>query len=54
MPAYRAEWAAFVEAVTAGTAMPVGIDDGVAALAMAEAATRSAQSGETVRLGDLL
>ena len=38
MPAYIAEWASFVEAVLNKTAMPVTLDDGVAALAMAEAA----------------
>ncbi len=50
MPAYGAEWAAFVEAVEGGGPMPVTLDDGVDALAVAEAATRSAQTGETVRL----
>lgn len=53
MPAYAAEWAAFVEAVAGGGALPVTLDDGVAALAMAEAATRSAKSGASVRLEDL-
>lgn len=53
MPAYEAEWAAFVEAVSSGSAMPVTLDDGVAALAMAEAATRSAGSGQPVRMGDI-
>ena len=53
MPAYAAEWAAFVEALSAGTAMPVTLADGVAALAMAEAATRSAQTGQAVRLDDV-
>lgn len=53
MPAYRAEWAAFVDALNAGTTMPVTLDDGVAALAMAEAATRSAQSNQPVRLADV-
>ncbi len=53
MPAYAAEWAAFVEAVTEGGPVPVSLDDGVAALAMAEAATRSAKSGQPVRLADV-
>ncbi|MCP3971749.1 MAG: inositol 2-dehydrogenase [Rhodobacteraceae bacterium] len=53
MPAYQAEWSAFVEATETGSAMPVTLEDGVAALAMAEAATRSAQSGTTVRVDDL-
>ncbi len=50
MPAYEAEWAAFVDAVNGKTAMPVDLNDGVAALAMAEAATRSRQSGQPVKL----
>lgn len=54
MPAYAAEWAAFVDAVNAGQAMPVTLEDGIAALAMAEAATLSAQSGKPVALADLL
>lgn len=54
MPAYQAEWSAFVEAIQAGSAMPVTLDDGVAALAMAEAATRSKESGQPVKLTDVL
>jgi myo-inositol 2-dehydrogenase/D-chiro-inositol 1-dehydrogenase len=50
MPAYAAEWSAFVEAVTTKGAVPVTLDDGVAALAMAEAATLSAKTGAPVRL----
>lgn len=53
MPAYAAEWAAFVSAITQKTDLPVTLDDGVAALAMAEAATRSVQSGQPVRLSDV-
>lgn len=53
MPAYRAEWDAFVAAVTANTPFPVTLDDGVAALAMAEAATRSHQTGAPVEMGDV-
>ena len=53
MPAYAAEWAAFMEAITSGTRMPVTLSDGVAALAMAEAATRSARTGAPVRLSDV-
>jgi myo-inositol 2-dehydrogenase/D-chiro-inositol 1-dehydrogenase len=49
MPAYKAEWAAFVTAVNAGSALPVTLADGVAALAMAEAATQSLKSGSPVR-----
>ncbi|SHJ32030.1 myo-inositol 2-dehydrogenase [Ruegeria lacuscaerulensis ITI-1157] len=54
MAAYRAEWDAFVTAITAGTQVPVTLEDGVAALAMAEAATRSAQTGAPVRLAEIL
>ena len=53
MPAYRAEWAAFVTAVNAGSALPVTLADGVAALAMAEAAALSLKSGVPVRLQDI-
>ncbi|MES2847292.1 MAG: inositol 2-dehydrogenase [Pseudomonadota bacterium] len=54
MPAYAAEWAAFVAAVSAGSALPVTLADGVAALAMAEAATQSAKSGQPVTLASVL
>ena len=50
MPAYAAEWAAFVDAMTTGAEMPVTLQDGVAALAMAEAAALSAKSGAPVAL----
>lgn len=48
MPAYAAEWDAFVQAVRAGAAPPVTLQDGINALALAEAATRSAATGATV------
>ncbi|CAN7585558.1 inositol 2-dehydrogenase [Phyllobacterium sp. LjRoot231] len=54
MRAYLAEWAAFVDAVNTGSALPVTLDDGVNALAVAEAATRSAKSGETVKVASVL
>ena len=54
MPAYAAEWAAFVTAVNTGSALPVTLADGVAALAMAEAATLSAKSGTPVSLASML
>ncbi len=54
MPAYAAEWAAFVNAVNTGSALPVTLDDGVAALAMAEAATQSAKNGSPVKLVEVL
>jgi myo-inositol 2-dehydrogenase / D-chiro-inositol 1-dehydrogenase len=53
MPAYRAEWAAFVTAVGEGGPLPVTLADGVAALAMAEAASLSQSSGRTVILKDI-
>jgi myo-inositol 2-dehydrogenase/D-chiro-inositol 1-dehydrogenase len=43
--AFAAEWAAFVSAVNGGKAFPVTLDDGVRALAMAEAATQSSKTG---------
>jgi myo-inositol 2-dehydrogenase/D-chiro-inositol 1-dehydrogenase len=54
MRSYSAEWGAFVEAVTNARAVPVTLDDGVNALAVAEAATRSAQAGATVELASVL
>jgi myo-inositol 2-dehydrogenase/D-chiro-inositol 1-dehydrogenase len=53
MPAYRAEWDAFVQSVTDGAAVPVGLSDGVDALSMAEAATQSSKTGQPVRLADV-
>jgi len=53
MPAYKAEWAAFVAAVQEGDDMPVSLQDGVQALAMAEAAQRSFDCSRPVRLADV-
>ena len=53
MPAYKAEWAAFVAAVQEGDDMPVSLQYGVQALAMAEAAQRSFDSSRPVRLADV-
>jgi myo-inositol 2-dehydrogenase/D-chiro-inositol 1-dehydrogenase len=53
MQAYKAEWAAFVAAITEGAALPVTLSDGVLALAMAEAATKSAKTGQPVLLADI-
>lgn len=50
MRSYEAEWNAFVKAVQTQTALPVTLDDGVNALAVAEAATLSAKTGQTVAL----
>ncbi len=53
MSAYEAEWAEFVEAVVSKGAVPVTLDDGVAALAMAEAATLSKAEGRPVHLKEV-
>ena len=50
MPAYAAEWEAFVAALLDGADLPVTLKDGIAALAMAEAATESAKTGQAVPL----
>jgi myo-inositol 2-dehydrogenase/D-chiro-inositol 1-dehydrogenase len=54
MSAYVAEWSAFVAAVVGGKTPPVTLDDGVAALGMAEAAAQSLASGQPVALADVL
>ena len=51
MAAFAAEWDAFVEAVSEGRTPPVTLDDGVEALAVAEAAAESHRTGRTVELG---
>ncbi|WP_424932730.1 inositol 2-dehydrogenase [Amaricoccus macauensis] len=48
MRAYAAEWTAFVEAVVANSPVPVTLEDGISALALAEAATESARTGKPV------
>lgn len=53
MNAYAAEWDAFVQALAKGDDMPVTLADGVSALTMAEAAARSAKSGQPIRLADV-
>jgi myo-inositol 2-dehydrogenase / D-chiro-inositol 1-dehydrogenase len=52
--AYASEWAAFVDAVTKNSPLPVTLADGVNALAVAEAATRSAKTKSTVDLASVL
>ena len=47
--AYRAELDAFVDAVASGTPPAPSGEDGLAALVLADAATRSAQTGQPVR-----
>ena len=54
MPAYAAEWAAFVSAVTTEAALPATLADGVLALAMAEAAERSVAENRPVKLDEVL
>jgi len=51
--AYEVEWDAFVQAVVSKKAMPVTLNDGVIALAMAEAAAESAKTGSPVSLASL-
>ena len=50
MRAYKAEWAAFIAAIEERTPFPVTLDDGVNALALAEAATTSARTGQTIEI----
>jgi myo-inositol 2-dehydrogenase/D-chiro-inositol 1-dehydrogenase len=50
MPAYQAEWTAFVDALTGGTGFPVTLQDGINALALAEAATQSNRTGRPVEI----
>lgn len=50
MRAYETEWAAFLDALTTSSAMPATVQDGVNALALAEAANLSLKEGRTVNL----
>lgn len=54
MEAYRAEIAAFVQAVSAGAPPPVGGEDGLRALALALAAMRSVEEGRAVKVAEIL
>ncbi len=54
MPAYEAEWDAFVRSVAGEKVLPVTLQDGVLALAMGEAATQSAKSGHPVKLAEII
>ena len=54
MSAYAAEWAAFVRAINGGTALPVTLVDGVAALTLAESATLSVKTGKLLSLASVL
>ena len=49
---YRRELDAFVQALESDAAPSIGIDDGRRALAIAEAAVRSAKTGAPVSLSD--
>ena len=53
MRAYQIEWDAFATAVNEGAPMPVGMAEGVSALAMAEAANRSLDTNASVALSDV-
>ena len=50
MRAYEAEWRQFIDAVAAGGTAPVGVQDGVNALALAEAANISLAEERAVRI----
>lgn len=49
--AYRNELSAFIEATQSGAHVSPGIDDGIAALVLAEAAAKAAVTGRTVQVG---
>ena len=54
MSAYKAEWDGFIKSIKENTTVPVTLEDGVAALAMAEAATLSQSSGKSIQLKEVL
>ena len=54
LSAFKAEWEAFTKSIKENKTVPVTLKDGVAALAMAEAATHSQNTGKTVKLKELL
>ena len=53
MTAFIAEWDAFMEVVLKNKTIPVTMDDGVIALAMAEAAAKSLSNGALVHLSEI-
>ena len=53
MTAFIAEWGAFMNVVTENKTIPVTMDDGVMALAMAEAAAKSLSNGALVHLSEI-
>ena len=52
--AFKAEWDAFVKSIQDHKPVPVTLEDGIAALAMAEAATQSQNTGKSIQLKDVL
>ena len=54
LSAYKAEWNAFVKSLNDEQPIPVTLEDGVAALAMAEAATQSQNKGKSIQLKEML
>ncbi|WP_425039424.1 inositol 2-dehydrogenase [Primorskyibacter sp. S187A] len=54
MRAYGIEWAAFVDACVEGAPVPAGIQDGVNALALAEAANISLAQGQPIEITSAL
>jgi myo-inositol 2-dehydrogenase/D-chiro-inositol 1-dehydrogenase len=52
--AYAAEIAAFVRALREGTPPPTTGQDGLMALALADAAVRSVETGRSVAVADIL
>ena len=54
MDAFKAEWDAFVKSIRNHKPVPVTLEDGVASLAMAEAATQSQNTGKSIQLKELL
>lgn len=54
MPAYEAEWSAFVDAISSGAEMPATLADGIASLAMAEAANLSVAQSRPIKLSEVL
>ena len=52
--AYALEWAAFVEALTLDKTLPTNLEDGIIALAMAEAANTALHRGKAVSLTEFL
>ena len=54
LSAYKAEWNAFVKSINDDEPLAVTLEDGVAALAMAEAATQSQSTGKSIQLKEVL